>query len=114
MVIYFLLIFIAIVYMILRLYLRDRWNRARVLTDEEHLTGLTQARGVSTYKIFYIAGTSWNQPENKIEEDFKFYLKSGDLPHYVRDYIRKSITSKDLSADSQLNPGGKLPPSWLA
>jgi len=108
------LIIIALCYVILRMYLKKRFIKTRSLSDEEYLTNLTLKRGVSAYKIFHVAGKSWNQSESKIEDNFKYYLKSGDLPHYVRDYVRKNIKSQDCNDDSNLHPGGKLPPSWLA
>jgi len=109
-----LLIIIALCYIVLRLYLRKRFVKNRTLSDEECLVSLTLKRGVSVYEIFHVAGKSWNQSESKIEDNFKYYLKSGDLPHYVRDYVRKNTESNDLNYDSSLHPGGKLPPSWLA
>lgn len=97
-----LLIIIALCYIILRLYLKKRFVKTRTLSDEDYLVNLTLKRGMSAYEIFHIAGKPWNQPESKIEENFIYYLKSGDIPHYVRDYVRKNLDSNDLDYDLTL------------
>jgi len=74
-----LLIIIALCYIVLRLYLRKRFVKNRTLSDEECLVSLTLKRSVSVYEIFHVAGKSWNQSESKIEDNFKYYLKSVDL-----------------------------------
>ena len=109
-----LLIIIGLCYIILSLYLKRRLAKNRTLGDEDCLINLTVKHGMSAYEIFHIAGKSWNQSESKIEDNFKYYLKTGDFPHYVRDFVRKSIESQDCNDDSNLHPGGKLPPSWPA
>ena len=106
-----LLIIIALCYIILRLYLKKRLVKTRTLSDEDYLVNLTLKRGMSAYEIFHIAGKPWNQPESKIEENCIYYLKSGDIPHYVRDYVRKNIESNDFDFDLILHSGGSLPPS---
>jgi hypothetical protein len=98
-----LLIIIALCYIILRRYLKKRLVKTRTLSDEDYLVNLTLKRGMSAYEIFHIAGKPWNQPESK-----------GDIPHYVRDYVRKNIDSNDLDYDLIMHSGGKHPPSWLA
>ena len=54
------------------------------------------ARETSDYQIFGDAYRDWygHEPtQNTLERVFGAYLKSGDLPHYVRHYAREYVAS---------------------
>jgi hypothetical protein len=41
-------------------------------------------------------------------------LKKSDLPHYVRDYVRKHRPEGNTTVRDVIDSGGNLPPSWSA
>ncbi len=59
------------------------------LTDEACLERLAKKRGLSEYAVFLLAAHNWNVSEQQARTGFKIYLKTGDIPHYVRDFVRQ-------------------------
>lgn len=70
-------------------YMDMRWSRSHELTDNEFLTRLAEAKGKSEYEIFFMAAESWRRQNSQIEADFRTYLLQGQIPYYVKDYIRR-------------------------
>jgi hypothetical protein len=66
-----------------------RWSSRTPLTDAERLAILARRRAVSEHEIFHLAAEGWTVAGTQVESDFKAYLNDGDLPHYVRDYLRR-------------------------
>jgi hypothetical protein len=58
-------------------------------TDYELLFEISRRKNKSEFDIFHSAACVWSIPGERVEEDFKRYLYSQDVPHYVRHYIRK-------------------------
>ena len=46
--------------------------------------------GTSEFEVFRKAAETWPVSEVKIEADFSAYLRHHQVPHYVRDFIRKN------------------------
>lgn len=86
-------IFLALAYFFF-IFRLNRSERAkalnRPLSDADCLWRLARKRECSEYDIFGESTGNWQVPRIKIEEDFKGYLINGDLPYYVRDYLRKN------------------------
>jgi hypothetical protein len=80
-------------------YMDMRWSRKRPLTEDELLTHLAKARGKSEYEVFFIAAESWHRTTPQIEGDFRRFLLDGQIPYYVKDYIRK--TRSELFTSSE-------------
>ena len=76
-------------YFALMRWLDRLWVEGRPLSEEEMLSFLARSRGVSEYHIFHLAADPWSVGRTQVEEHFKRYLQDGDLPHYVRDYVRR-------------------------
>jgi len=68
------------------------WANKNRLTDEERLWNHARNQKISEHEIFKRAAAGWSLDPQVADTDFKDYLKSGDLPHYVRDYLRKLKT----------------------
>ena len=79
----------ALVYFELMRRLDRRWANRHPLTDEEVLSRLARDNGISEYEIFHLAADGWSVGRSRVEDHFKGYLRRGDLPHYVRDYLRR-------------------------
>ena len=72
-------------------YLLDRReNAGREPLDCEILFALARRQETSEFEQFRIAAGEWGISYNRVEQDFKRYLLQGQLPHYVRDYIRRA------------------------
>lgn len=86
-------IFLALIYffLIFRVNRMEKMNSLnKPISDAESLWRLARKRECSEYDIFGESTGNWMVPRTKIEEDFKEYLISGDIPYYVRDYLRRN------------------------
>jgi hypothetical protein len=79
---------IAILYAVLKVYLEKRLAPLDVGSEDYQLSSVAFETGSSAYELFTRAGETWEIPAEKINDDFKSYLKKGILPHYVRAYLR--------------------------
>jgi hypothetical protein len=70
--------------------LENFWLTRRPLSDEEFLAHLARKQNTSEYEIFFRAAKDWAALRGRVEEQFNAYLKTGQMPHYVRDYVRKA------------------------
>jgi hypothetical protein len=82
----------ALAYFELMRRLDNYWANRTPLSDEERLWNHARNQGISEHEVFKRAADSWSLGPHTADADFKTYLKSGDLPHYVRDYLRKLKT----------------------
>jgi hypothetical protein len=68
------------------------WAKHHPLSDEEILWHRARSEGISELDIFHRAALIWSVGPQRVEADFKAYLKQQPLPPYVRDYLRKLKT----------------------
>jgi hypothetical protein len=85
--VFFVMLIILVVATVAVSLLERRVSRQKQ-SEVEHLYYLSRDRGGSEYDIFLEAGGLWHIPEQSIEKDFKSFLLQGDIPHYVRHYLR--------------------------
>ena len=104
-----LFIVIGLTYVVLKIYLEKRLAPIDAVGEERELSDLAFSNGNSVYEVFKIAGTTWNLPDEKCEEDFKNYLQRGVVPHYVRDYLRRQLKSDDRTYQKLIFSGGRPP-----
>ena len=71
------------------------WANLKPLSDEEYLTQMARRCLTSEYDLFRRAGRIWQVSSERMEVDFKRYLRGGNLPHYVNDLIRKDRAAPD-------------------
>lgn len=105
---------LAIVYVLGKKYIEKKEKSSRPKTDEEVLALIATVHKCSEHHVFRLAGIEWQVGGNQVEDDFKRYLTRGQLPHYVRDYIRKNRPDDDDGPEDISSPGGNLPASWSA
>ncbi|MCF8085640.1 MAG: hypothetical protein K9J48_01985 [Desulfohalobiaceae bacterium] len=67
-----------------------RENARREPLDSELLFILARIERTSEFEQFRRAAGTWDLSEQRVEDDFKRYLWQGDLPHYVRDHLRRA------------------------
>jgi len=87
-----LAILAAVAYFELMRRLDRYWANRNPLTDEERLWNHSRNQGISEHAVFKRAAAGWTLGPQTADADFKAYLKTGDMPHYVRDYLRKLKT----------------------
>jgi hypothetical protein len=46
-------------------------------------------QGISEHEVFKLAAAAWSLGPQTADTDFSDYLKTGIMPHYVRDHLRK-------------------------
>ena len=109
-----LFIIIVLAYVIIKRISEKRMARTRIISDEECLLHLARLNGCSEFALFRKAALFWTVAAHQVEEDFRSYLMGGDLPHYVRDYIRKNPLDRDQLQQLIYNSGGIFYPSWKA
>jgi hypothetical protein len=85
---------LAFFYIFLMRKLNQQGVKNRVLSDEEFMAYLARQAECSEYDLFYASSDNWHVPKATIERDFKKYLRSGHLPYYVKDYVRKARQSQ--------------------
>ena len=102
-------IVISLIYVILKIYLEKRLAPLDAIGDERELSDVAFANGNSVYEVFKTAGSIWNLPAEKSEDDFKKYLQRGTIPHYVRDYLRRQLKPGDRTYQKLIFSGGRPP-----
>jgi hypothetical protein len=70
-------------------YLDRRYARKKPFTDQEYLMNLARFMKCSEYDIFMEAAKPWQVSKQPVEDNFKRYLLSEQIPYYVKDFIRK-------------------------
>jgi hypothetical protein len=109
-----LYVLIPIFYVLLKRYLDHRFIKKQSLSDEDSLARIAYQNKCSEFDLFQCAGAQWHIPYRQIAGDFKIYLRKSDLPHYVRDYVRKHKPERNTTVRDVIDSGGNLPPSWSA
>ena len=104
-----LFIIIGLIYVVLKIYLENRLAPLDAVGEESELADLAFANGNSVYEVFKTAGSNWNLPVEKSEDDFKNYLQRGVIPHYVRDYLRRQLKPGDRTYQKLIFSGGRPP-----
>jgi hypothetical protein len=79
----------AIVYFEVMRRLDRYWANRTPLTDEERLWNHARNQAISEHEVFKRAAATWTLGPQTADADFSDYLKTGIMPHYVRDYLRK-------------------------
>ena len=74
--------------------LEKRSKTTRELTESEMLFVLARSTETSEFEQFRLAAQDWNISEKKVKADFNRYLLQSVLPHYVRDYLRRTKASR--------------------
>ena len=104
-----LFIVIGLIYVVLKIYLEKRLAPLDAIGEERELSDLAFANGNSVYEVFQAAGSTWNLPAEKSEDDFKNYLQRGAIPHYVRDHLRRQLKTSDRTYQKLIFSGGRPP-----
>jgi len=105
----FIFIAIAIIYAVLKIYFEKRFAPQDAVSEERRLADLAFACGCSEFELFELSGGNWNFSRQKIEQDFKRYVKNGHVPAYVRDTLRRHPHKGDRTYQMLIFSGGRPP-----
>jgi len=100
---------IALAYALLKVFLEKRLAPLDAHGDERRLADLAFASGCSVYELFRSAGAKWNFSDGKIDTDFKRYLRRGEIPPYVHDYLCHHLSGGDHTYQQLIFSGGRPP-----
>jgi hypothetical protein len=79
-------------------YLENQHSKKAFISNDEFLASLAIVRKCSVYDLFVRSGEEWRFSTSKIETDFKTYIRAGNIPHYVVNYVKKNIRPEDVKS----------------
>lgn len=100
----------AAIYAALKIILEKRLAPMEAADEDRDLADVAFASGCSVFALFQRAGAVWNFSRFKIENDFKAYLNTGQIPGYLRQYVRRqSAQVRDRTYSKLIYSGGRPP-----
>lgn len=91
----FLVLLVAAYFAAMAYFERTHARRA-FISNDEYLCSLALLRQCSVYDLFHLSGGDWRFSTSKIESDFQAYLRTGHIPSYVANYVKKHIASDEV------------------
>jgi len=79
-------------------FLENQHSKSAFISNDEFINSLAIVRKCSVYDLFVFSGMEWRFSNFKIESDFKSYLKTGHIPHYVINYVKQNIQVEDVKS----------------
>jgi hypothetical protein len=92
------LVMLVMLYFAALAYFDNRHSKQAFITNDEYLSSLAIIRQCSVYDLFVCSGVDWKFSNSKIDSDFKAYLKTGHIPHYVVNYVKQNIRSDEVKS----------------
>jgi hypothetical protein len=101
---------LAVLYGALKIILERRLAPLDVVGEEGDLSDAAFSSGCSVYALFQQAGGVWPFSRDRIESDFKSYLHTGDIPGYVRQFVKtQPAGARDRTYNKLIYSGGRPP-----
>ncbi|GBE03062.1 hypothetical protein BMS3Bbin06_01630 [bacterium BMS3Bbin06] len=85
---------LIIVFFLLLILIRLLFKKMNITTEIDDMVDASRKMDCSEFEIFRKAGERWNFSNGKVKEDFKRYLWFGELPFYVKDYLKLIFKKK--------------------
>jgi hypothetical protein len=79
-------------------FLENQHSKKAFISNDEFLASLAIVRKCSVYDLFVCSGMEWRFSNSKIEGDFKCYLNTGHIPHYVVNYVKQNIRTDEVKS----------------
>ena len=92
------LIMLVVAYFAALAYFENAYCKKAFISNDEYLASLARVRQCSVYDLFRLSGVDWRFSNSKIETDFKAYLKTGQIPQYVINYVKQNIRPEDVKS----------------
>jgi hypothetical protein len=77
-------------------FLNNMHSKRAFISNDEYLNSLAIIRQCSVYELFMRSGMDWRFSNSKIDSDFKAYLKTGHIPHYVVNYVKQNVRPEEV------------------
>lgn len=92
-----------------KIILEKRWAHLDAASDERLLGDMAYAMGCSVYNLFEQAGAEWNFSRNKIDADFKIFIRNDQIPPYLQHFLHRRGRSGEKTYQELLYSGGRPP-----
>ena len=89
-------VMLVMAYFAMLSFLENQHSKKAYISNDEFLASLAIVRHCSVYDLFIHSGGEWRFSSSKIEGDFRSYLKTGHIPHYVTNYVKHNIRPEDV------------------
>ena len=100
---------LALIFIVAKIMLEKRLAPMDASGDERGLGDLAFTMNCSVYDLFQNAGADWNFSKEKIDRDFKNYVRSNQIPSYLHDYLHRSDRPAEKTYQELLYAGGRPP-----
>jgi hypothetical protein len=90
------LVMLVMLYFAALSYFDNRHSKQAFITNDEYLSSLAIIRQCSVYDLFVCSGVDWKFSNSKIDSDFKAYLETGHIPHYVVNYVKQNVRPEEV------------------
>jgi hypothetical protein len=101
---------LAVIYGALKIFLERRLAPLDVIGEDGDLSDVAFSAGCSVHSLFQEAGGVWPFSRERIENDFKTYLNTGEIPGYVRQFIKSQpVQVRDRTYSKLIFSGGRPP-----
>ena len=101
---------LAVLYAALKIILERYLAPLDTVGDNQDLSDVAFSIGCSVFTLFKRAGDEWHFSNAKIDHDFKSYLNTGDIPGYVRMFVKQQPAQKrDRTYNKLIFSGGRPP-----
>lgn len=101
---------LAALYGALKIILERRLAPLDVIGEDGDLSDVAFSTGCSVHALFQQAGGVWPFSMDRIENDFKIYLNTGEIPGYVRQFVKSQPARvRDRTYSKLIYSGGRPP-----
>ena len=101
---------LAVLYGALKIILEKRLAPLDAVGEDQDLSDVAFSSGCSVYALFLRAGDAWPFSKDRIKSDFTIYLNTGDIPGYVRQFVKSQPTlARDRTYSKLIFSGGRPP-----
>ena len=101
--------FLALIFALAKIVLEKRLAPMDASGDERGLGDLAFTLNCSVYDLFQNAGADWNFSKEKIDRDFKNYVRTNQIPSYLHDYLHRTERPAEKTYQELLYAGGRPP-----
>ncbi len=102
-------IIMALIFTLAKIMLEKRWAPMDASGDERGLGELAFTMNCSVYDLFQNAGADWRFSNEKIDRDFKNYVRTNQIPSYLHDYLHRTDRPAEKTYQELLYAGGRPP-----
>ena len=99
----------ALVFTVAKIMLEKRLAPMDAAGDERGLGDLAFKMNCSVYDLFQLAGAEWHFSQEKIDRDFKNYVRTTQIPSYLHGYLHRSDRPAEKTYQEILYAGGRPP-----